>query len=60
MKKLKFLVEIDILDENYILPGYHIDIKDMIDSDLNQDCKNRYKVNVININPEIQEYYDTL
>ena len=53
MKKLKFLVEIDILDENYILPGYNIDIKDMIDSDLNQDGKNRYKVNVININSEI-------
>lgn len=60
MKKLKFLVEIDILDGDYLTPRYNIDIKDMIDGDLNQDCQNRYKVNVINIDPQTQEDYDTL
>lgn len=60
MKKLKFLVEIDVLDGDYLIPGYNIDIKDMIDGDLNQDCKDRYKVNVINIDSQTQEEYDTL
>ena len=60
MKKLKFLVEIDVLDGDYLTPEYNIDIEDMIDGDLNQDCQNRYKVNVINIDSQTQEEYDTL
>ena len=60
MKRLKFLVEIDVLDGDYLTPEYNIDIEDMIDGDLNQDCQNRYKVNVINIDSQTQEEYDTL
>ena len=40
----KFEVTIEYLDGDYLYPEYNKDIQEMIDGDLNQDCKDRTKV----------------
>lgn len=58
--KLKYLVEIDVCDGDYLTPLYGQDIQELIDNDLNQDCEGRWKVKVTRVEPNSQEEYEII